>query len=80
MAKATPRRPAKPAKTRFTRKSRKAVPGLYKGTPQNTLNGALNQLKPAPAGNRTVIPQVQSSNVGNQGDNAPITKLRKGNF
>jgi len=53
---------------------------LYKGTPQNTLNGALNQLKPAPAGNRTVIPQVQSSNVGNQGDNAPITKLRKGNF
>jgi len=80
MAKATPLRPAKPAKTNFRKPRKKPVPGLYKGTPQNTLNGALNQLKPSPAGTRTVIPVVQSSNVGNQGDNAPITKLRKGNF
>jgi hypothetical protein len=46
----------------------------------NKITKALNQITPKTSSSKTNIPKLQPTNVGNMGDSAPVSKMRKGMF
>lgn len=53
---------------------------MYANKTGNKIKKAFNQITPKSGTSRTSIPKLQASNVGNQGDSAPVGKVRKGLF